>query len=152
MMELEAFEVSKMVRPPYLLLSWFFLGFHLAWRVAFQHAISRVCLASCQLGVSVRSASLNGSLSHSPGRRTEQLAVSVGGLCQTSVKTADFEQAAFGQAKTCPQQTPGARHFGMATCSSHSLLKAQQALSEPYVHTQHSMHLKKPGQVFLEVL
>ena len=26
-MELEAFEVSKMLRPPYLLLSWFFLGF-----------------------------------------------------------------------------------------------------------------------------
>ena len=85
MMELEAFEVSKMLRPPYLL-------------------------------------------------------------------TVDFEQAAFGQAKTCPQRTPGARHFGMATCSSHSLLKAQRALSEPYVHTQHSMHLKKPGQVFLEVL
>ena len=71
MMELEAFEVSKMLRPPYLLLSLFFLGFHLAWRVAFQRAISRVRLASCQPGVSLRSAPLNGSLSHSPGRRTE---------------------------------------------------------------------------------
>ena len=40
MMELEAFEVSKMLRPPYLLLPLFFLGFHVAWRVAFQHAIS----------------------------------------------------------------------------------------------------------------
>ena len=53
MMELEAFEVSKMVRPPYLLLSWFFLGFHLdlGWRVAnrkpFQYAISRVCVCVC---------------------------------------------------------------------------------------------------------
>ena len=50
-MELEAFEVSKMVRPPYLLLSWFFLGFHLGWRVAnrksFQYAISRVCVCVC---------------------------------------------------------------------------------------------------------
>ena len=132
-MELEAFEVSKMLRPPYLLLSWLFLGFHFAWRVAFQHAISRVC---------------KGSLSHSPGRRTEQLAASVGGSCQTSVKTVDFEQAAFGQAKTCPppfwhgnlqqpQFTKGpAGSVGAGALCTHT--------------TQHAP--TKPGQVFLEVL